>query len=82
MIKLHEVRKGDGYYSLMFSEGLNLFGAFIVVITEGVYHIEFMEFAKNRKDIINITKDSHPEKFAEMKEKYLADILRGLEKEE
>ena len=80
MIKLHEVHKGEGYYSLTFSEGLNVFGAFIVVLEEGVFHIEFMEFAKNRKDIINITKDSDPEKFFSMKEKYLDAILKGIEK--
>lgn len=80
MIKLHEVHKGEGYYSLTFSDGFDVYGAFIMILGDGNLHIEFMEFTKNQKEIISITKESDPEKFIKLKEKYLDVILKDIEK--
>lgn len=77
MIKIHEVIKGEGYYSLSFSEGVNLYGAIIIVSDDGLI-IEFMEFKRN--EIINVTIDNNPEEFIRLKEKYLDVILKSIGK--
>jgi hypothetical protein len=77
MIKIHEVIKGEGYYSLSFSEGVNLYGA-IIIISDDDLIIEFMEFKRN--EIVNITVDNNPEEFIKLKEKYLDVILKNVGK--
>lgn len=77
MIKIHEVIKGEGYYSLSFSEGVNLYGAIIIVSDDDLI-IEFMEFKRN--EIINVTIDNNPEEFIRLKEKYLDVILKSIDK--
>jgi hypothetical protein len=77
MIKIHEVIKGEGYYSLSFSEGVNLYGAIIIVSDDDLI-IEFMEFKRN--EIINVTIDNNPEEFIRLKEKYLDVILKSIGK--
>lgn len=77
MIKIHEVIKGEGYYSLSFSEGVNLYGAIIIVSDDDLI-IEFMEFKRN--EIINVTIDNNPEEFIRLKEKYLDVILKSINK--
>ena len=54
MIKIHEVIKGEDYYTLTFSEGLDAYGVIITLMPEQPVYIEFMEFAKNKQDIIVI----------------------------
>lgn len=77
MIKIHEVIKGEGYYSLSFSEGVNLYGA-IIIISDDDLIIEFMEFKRN--EIVNVTVDNNPEEFIRLKEKYLDTILKSVGK--
>lgn len=77
MIKIHEVIKGEGYYSLSFSEGVNLYGAIIIVSDDDLI-IEFMEFKRN--EIVNVTIDNNPEEFIRLKEKYLDVILKSIGK--
>lgn len=77
MIKIHEVKKGEGYYSLSFSEGAQLYGAIIIILEDDLV-IEFMKF--KRDDIINITLENNPEEFIKLKEKYLDVILKSVDK--
>lgn len=75
MIKIHEVIKGEDYYTLTFSEGLDAYGVIITLIPEQPVYIEFMEFAKNKQDIIVITEEESPEEFKRLKEKYFDKIM-------
>lgn len=75
MIKIHEVIKGEDYYTLTFSEGLDAYGVIITLIPERPVYIEFMEFAKNKQDIIVITEEESPEEFKRLKEKYFDKIM-------
>lgn len=75
MIKIHEVIKGENYYTLTFSEGLDAYGVIITLMPEQPVYIEFMEFAKNKQDIIVITEEESPEEFKRLKEKYFDKIM-------
>lgn len=75
MIKIHEVIKGEDYYTLTFSEGLDAYGVIITLMPEQPVYIEFMEFAKNKQDIIVITEEESPEEFKRLKEKYFDKIM-------
>ena len=75
MIKIHEVIKGENYYTITFSEGLDAYGVIITLMPEQPVYIEFMEFAKNKQDIIVITEEESPEEFKRLKEKYFDKIM-------
>lgn len=75
MIKIHEVIKGENYYTLTFSEGLDAYGVIITLMPEQPVYIEFMEFTKNKQDIIVITEEESPEEFKRLKEKYFDKIM-------
>ena len=75
MIKIHEVIKGEDYYTLTFSEGLDAYGVIITLIPEQPVYIEFMEFDRNRKDLIVVTEKGSPEEFKRLKETYFTQIM-------
>lgn len=75
MIKIHEIIKGEDYYTLTFSEGLDAYGVIITLMPEQPVYIEFMEFAKNKQDLIVITEEGSPEEFKRLKEKYFDKIM-------
>ena len=75
MIKIHEVIKGDNYYTLTFSEGLDAYGVIITLMPEQPVYIEFMEFAKNKQDIIVVNEEESPEEFKRLKENYFDKIM-------
>jgi hypothetical protein len=75
MIKIHEAIKGENYYTITFSEGLDAYGVIITLMPEQPVYIEFMEFAKNKQDIIVITEEESPEEFKRLKEKYFDKIM-------
>ena len=81
MIKIHEVIKGEDYYTLTFSEGLDAYGVIITLIPKQPVYIEFMEFAKNKQDIIVITEEESPEEFKRLKEKYFDKIMAHIKEQ-
>ena len=81
MIKIHEVIKGEDYYTLTFSEGLDAYGVIITLMPEQPVYIEFMEFAKNKQDIIVITEEESPEEFKRLKEKYFDKIMAHIKEQ-
>ena len=78
MIKIQEVKKGDNYYTITFSEGVNAYGALIVLVDTRPTYIEFMKFSNNGKDIISITEEENLNEFNEMKEKYFDVIMKSV----
>lgn len=81
MIKIHEVTKGDNYYTVTFSEGLNAYGIIITLMPEQPVYIEFMEFAKNRQDLVVITEEGSPEEFKRLKENYFDKIMQHIKEQ-
>lgn len=78
MIKIHEVVKGDNYYTVTFSEGLNAYGIIITIEPNRPVYLEFMEFDKNMKDLIVVTEEGSPEEFNRLKEKYFDQIMKHI----
>ena len=78
MIKIQEVKKGDNYYTITFSEGANAYGALVVLVDTRPAYIEFMKFINNGKDLISITEEDNPNEFKEMKEKYFDIIMKNV----
>lgn len=74
-IKIHDVVKGDDYYTITFSEGLLAYGIIISLIPDQPMYVEFMEFAKNMEDILVITEDETPEEFNRLYTKYFTHIM-------
>ena len=81
MIKIHEVIKEEGYYTITFSEGLLAYGAIIILVPEQPVYIEFMEFDKNMKDLIVVTEEGSPEEYKRLKEKYFDAIMEYVKKQ-
>ena len=75
MIKIHEVIKGEDYYTVTFSEGLDAYGIIITLMPDQPVYLEFMEFDKNRKDLIVVTEKGSPEEFKRLKETYFDKIM-------
>ena len=78
MIKIQEVKKGDNYYTITFSEGVNAYGVLVVLVDTRPVYIEFMKFINNGKDLISITEEDNPNEFKEMKEKYFDIIMKNV----
>jgi hypothetical protein len=78
MIKIQEVKKGDNYYTITFSEGVNAYGALVVLVDTRPVYIQFMKFINNGKDLISITEEDNPNEFKEMKEKYFDIIMKNV----
>lgn len=75
-IKINEVIKGDNYYTILFTEKRNVYGAIITLVPGSPVHLEFMKFADNNKDIINVTEEDMPEEFKAMQENYFDQIMK------
>lgn len=76
MIKINEVIKGEDYYTVTFTEGLDAFGIIITLVPDRPVHLEFMEFAKNRQDILLVTEEANKEEFNRLKERYFDQIMK------
>lgn len=76
MIKINEVIKGDDYYTILFTENRNVYGAIITIVPNKPVHLEFMKFADNNEDIINVTEEDMPEEYKRMKEDYFDQIMK------
>ena len=59
-----------------FSEGVNVYGALVLLVNTIPAYIEFMKFINNGKDLISITEEDNPNEFKEMKEKYFDIIMK------
>lgn len=81
MIQIHEVVKGEDFYTVTFSEGLNAYGVLITLMPEQPVYIEFMEFDKNRQDLLVITEEGSPEEFKRLKETYFDKIMEHVKKQ-
>ena len=75
-IKINEVIKGEDYYTILFTEGREIYGAIISLVPNAPVHLEFMKFADNKEDIISVTEESMPEEFARMKKDYFDQIMK------
>lgn len=80
MIKIQNFVKGDNYYTLTFTEGMNAYG-FLMVYAEEPLCIEFMKFANNGKDILTINEDTNPEEFMKLKDQYFDHIMEYIQKQ-
>lgn len=76
MIKIHEVKKGKGYYTITFIDGVTIYGIIVTLVEKRPVYVEFMKFKKD--EIISITKENNPEEYEQMKVKYLDFILKHL----
>ena len=78
MIKINEVIKGEDYYTVTFTEGLDAFGIIITLVPNRPVYLEFMEFDKNMRDLILVTEEGSPEEFTRLKEKYFDQIMKHI----
>lgn len=78
MIKIHEVIKGEDYYTITFTEGLDAYGIIITLELNRPVYLEFMEFDKNTKDLIVVTEEGSPDEFKRLKEKYFDQIMKHI----
>lgn len=78
MIKIQEVKKGEGYYTVIFTDGMKAYGVLITLVDKRPVYIEFMKFTSDFKDIISITEDESPEEYKRLKEKYFDEIMNAV----
>ena len=76
MIKIQEVKKGDGYYTVTFVDGMKAYGVLITLVDKRPVYIEFMKFTNDFKDIVSVTEDENIEEFKMLKEKYFDQIMK------
>lgn len=78
MLKIQEVKKGENYYTITFTDGLEAYGALVTLFDERPVYVEFMKFAENKQDLIVITEDETPEEYKRIKEKYFDEIMNAV----
>ena len=78
MITIHEVIKGEGYYTITFSEGLDAYGIIITLELNRPVYLEFMGIDKNTRELIVVTEEGSPEEFKRLKEKYFNQIMKHI----
>lgn len=78
MIKIKEVEKGDNYYTVTFVDGMDVYGIIVTLVPQRPVYIEFMEFAKNKQDLLIITEEENREEFDRLKEKYFDQIMKHI----
>lgn len=78
MIKIHEVIKGEGYYTITFTEGSDAYGIIITLELNRPVYLEFMEIDKNTRELIVVTEEGSPEEFKRLKEKYFNQIMKHI----
>lgn len=81
MIKIQDVNKGENYYTITFTDGLEAYGVLVTLVDKRPVYVEFMEFAKNKQDLVVITEEDSPEEYKRLKEKYFDVILESIQKE-
>ena len=75
MIKIDNVIKGEGYYTLMLMDGMETYGVIFTMVPDRPVTVEFLEYDKeNPGNIICLIPEKYPERYQEVREKYL-DIL-------
>lgn len=75
MIKVKEVIKGKDYYTVSFVDGMDVYGIIITLVPDRPVYLEFMEFSKNKQDVLLVTEEKSPEEFKRLKEKYFDQIM-------
>lgn len=75
MIKIHEVKKGEGYFTILFSDVKDAYGVIISIVEGRPMYVEFMKFMPNGQDIVSVVEDENPKEFNALKAKYLDHIL-------
>jgi predicted methyltransferase len=75
MIKIHDVNKGEGYFTITFSDVKDAYGVIIRLVEDKPMYVEFMKFTANGQDIVSVIEDEKPEEFNELKVRYLDHIL-------
>ena len=78
MIKIKEVEKGDNYYTVTFVDGMDVYGVIVTLVPQRPVYIEFMEFAKNKQDLLIITEEENKEEFDRLKENYFDQIMKHI----
>ena len=78
MLKIQEVKKGENYYIITFTDGLEAYGVLVTLFDERPAYVEFMKFAENKQDLIVITEDETPEEYKRIKEKYFDEIMNAV----
>jgi hypothetical protein len=78
MIKIKEVEKGDNYYTVTFVDGMDAYGVIVTLVPQRPVYIEFMEFAKNKQDLLIITEEENKEEFDRLKGKYFDQIMKHI----
>lgn len=78
MITIHEVIKGEGYYTITFSEGLDAYGIIITLELNRPVYLEFMGIDKNTRELFVVTEEGSPEEFKRLKEKYFNQIMKHI----
>ena len=81
MIKINEVIKGEDYYTVTFVDGMDVYGIIITLAPQRPVYLEFMEFDKNKRDVLLVTEDTAPEEFKRLKETYFDQIMKYIHKE-
>lgn len=81
MIKIQDVNKGENYYTITFTDGLEAYGVLVTLVDKRPVYVEFMEFAKNKQDLVVITEEDSPEEYKRLKEKYFDVIMESIQKE-
>lgn len=81
MIKIQDVNKGENYYIITFTDSLEAYGVLVTLVDKRPVYVEFMEFAKNKQDLVVITEEDSPEEYKRLKEKYFDVIMDSIQKE-
>ena len=76
MFKLQKLDIKENYNIITFTDGLEAYGAIVIIRDESLY-LEFMEF--DGEELKVITEDESPEEFKRLEEKYMEDILQAFE---
>lgn len=79
MIKMDNVVKGEGYFTLTLTDNMEMYGVIFTMVPERPVTIEFVEFDKNNPDnTIDINPETNLERYKELREKYLDVVLAYL----
>ena len=73
MVKIHEIKNGEGYNIITFSDVRELYG---MLLCDN--YVEFMK-VDEKGEFKSITEEESPEEFNKLKDKYYEEILKNLE---
>ena len=78
MFKLQKLDKKENYNIITFTDGLEAYGAIVIIKDESLY-LEFMEF--KGEELISITEDETPEEYHRLEEKYINDLIDVIDRD-